>query len=67
MYKVRDIIRAKLTRLNKTAEKLNVTPPTHNDFKESKRIILEYRLLLSYALITGNYEERLNRRGLDNG
>ena len=59
-YKVRKLfergvaeetIRARLTALEKISEKLNVIPPTHSDFKESEKILLEHKLLPSDALI----------------
>ena len=46
-----ETIRARLAALERMAEKLNVIPPTYNDFKEARKITVEYKLLPSDALI----------------
>lgn len=46
-----NVIKARLAGLNKIAEKLNVIPPTLRDFEESKKIVMEYKLLPNDALI----------------
>jgi len=46
-----NVIKARLAGLNKIAEKLNVIPSTLRDFEESKKIVMEYKLLPNDALI----------------
>jgi len=46
-----DLIKSRLTALNKLIEKLNVIPPILEDFEASKEIIAQYKLLPNDALM----------------
>lgn len=46
-----DLIKTRLTALNKLVEKLNIIPPILEDFETSKEIITEYKLLPNDALM----------------
>lgn len=46
-----DLIKSRLTALNKLIEKLNIIPPILEDFETSKDIITQYKLLPNDALI----------------
>ena len=46
------VIRARLAALDRITRKMNVTPPTYSDFRESMKIALEYKPLPSDALIS---------------
>ena len=46
-----DLIKARLSALNKLVEKLNVIPPTLEDFEVGKEIAIKFRLFPNDALI----------------
>ena len=46
-----DLIKKRLSALNKLIEKFNIVSPTYEDFEKSKEIITEYKLLPNDALI----------------
>ena len=56
-----DIIKARLSALNKLVDKMNIIAPTREDFEESKEIMTRYKLLPNDALIAA----MVRRRGID--
>ncbi len=56
-----DVIKARLSGLNKLVEKLNIISPILEDFEASKEIIIKFKLLPNDALIVA----MMQRKGID--
>ena len=57
----KDLIKTRLSALNKLVEKINIISLTLNDFETSKEIVIKFKLLPNDALIVAI----MQRKGID--